>query len=50
MSAFAQRFVGHSSLPSRLSEFDREHFFSLSKADTKPWLSSSATSTGYPQR
>jgi hypothetical protein len=27
MSAFARRFVGQSSLPTRLSEFDREHFF-----------------------
>ncbi|MDZ5454945.1 Tn3 family transposase [Azohydromonas lata] len=33
MSAFANRFVGQSSLPARLSEFDREYFFSLSKAD-----------------
>jgi TnpA family transposase len=33
MSAFANCFVGQSSLPARLSEFDREYFFSLSKAD-----------------
>ena len=33
MPAFAQRFVGQETLPSRLSEFDREQFFELSSAD-----------------
>ena len=33
MSAFADRFVGCDCLPGRLSEFDREHFFTLTKAD-----------------
>ena len=31
--AFALRFVGQETLPSRLSEFDREQFFELSAAD-----------------
>jgi hypothetical protein len=31
--AFALRFVGQETLPSRLSEFDREQFFELSSAD-----------------
>ncbi|NML17305.1 Tn3 family transposase [Azohydromonas caseinilytica] len=35
MSAFADRFVGCDALPSRLSDFDREHFFTLSKADVQ---------------
>jgi hypothetical protein len=33
MPAFALRFVGQESLPSRLSEFDREQFFELSLPD-----------------
>ena len=33
MPAFALRFVGQDTLPSRLSEFDREQFFELSSAD-----------------
>ena len=33
MPAFALRFVGQETLPSRLSEFDREQFFELSSAD-----------------
>ncbi len=33
MSAFADRFVGCDCLPGRLSEFDREHFFTLTKVD-----------------
>ena len=33
MPAFALRFVGQETLPSRLSEFDREQFFELSAAD-----------------
>jgi hypothetical protein len=35
MSAFADRFVGSEGLPSRLNEFDREHFFALSRADVE---------------
>jgi hypothetical protein len=35
MSAFADCFVGCDCLPTRLSEFDREHFFSLTKADVE---------------
>jgi ParB family chromosome partitioning protein len=35
MSAFADRFVGCGCLPTRLSEFDREHFFSLTRADVE---------------
>jgi hypothetical protein len=33
MPAFALRFVGQEALPPRLSEFDREQFFSLTSAD-----------------
>jgi hypothetical protein len=33
MPAFALRLVGHEALPSRLSEFDREQFFTLTSAD-----------------
>ena len=33
MSSFALRFVGQESLPSRLSDFDREQFFELLSAD-----------------
>jgi len=33
MPAFALRFVGQEALPPRLSEFDREQFFTLSSAD-----------------
>ena len=33
MPAFALRFVGQETLPSRLSEFDREQFFELSSVD-----------------
>ena len=35
MSAFAHRFVGQSSLPARLSDFDLAHFFQLSRDDVK---------------
>ena len=35
MSALAHRFVGRNSLPPRLSDFDREQFFSLSSADVE---------------
>ena len=33
MTAFALRFVGQEALPPRLSEFDREQFFTLTSAD-----------------
>lgn len=33
MPAFALRFVGQEALPPRLSEFDREQFFTLTSAD-----------------
>jgi TnpA family transposase len=35
MPAFALRFVGQESLPARLSEFDRQQFFELSRADVE---------------
>jgi hypothetical protein len=35
MPAFARRFVGQESLPSRLRELDREQFFELSLADVE---------------
>ena len=35
MPAFALRFVGQETLPSRLSDFDREQFFELSLADVE---------------